>query len=179
MFWSGQSLSSTSSPEHWLSSSLGTGKPESRSRQARKRFWMETMVAPPTTPPTKALSWSEDDNMQGEQRVHSDHSLRITAGRKENDKVEHITEEKESKTFNIQVSYHHILWCHNAKPLHGKGCRTKNKTITEICHGLSLFQCNMMQIKICYMLTKLELELDFLTIFLARCVVMSANVRLL
>lgn len=130
MFTSGQSRSSTSSPEHWLSSSLGTGRPESRSRQARKRFWMETTAAPPTSPSAKVLSWSEEDDMHGEQRVHSDHSLRITAWGQENHKEEYPTEEKEGNTFNKQDSYHHILWCHNAKLLHDKGCR--QKTTTEI-----------------------------------------------
>lgn len=79
---SGQSLSSTSGPGHWLSSSsLETGRPESRSKQARKRLWIETILLPPITPAWESLCCREEEGTQGEQGVHSDHSLRMTKRR--------------------------------------------------------------------------------------------------
>lgn len=83
MLASGQSLSSTSGPRHWLSSSssLETGWPDSRSKQALKRLWIETILLPPTTPAWEALCCREADGKQGEHGVHSDHSLRMTERR--------------------------------------------------------------------------------------------------
>lgn len=71
---SGQSLSSTSGPVHWpCSSPSASGRPESRSKQARKRLWTESNLMPPWFP-----AWREVESVQGEQGVHSDHSLRRT-----------------------------------------------------------------------------------------------------
>lgn len=84
MLASGQSLSSTSGPGHWLSSSsLETGWPESRSKQARKRLWIETILLPLTTPAWEVLFCREAESRQGEHCVHSDHSLRITERKEE------------------------------------------------------------------------------------------------
>lgn len=79
MLASGQSLSSISGPGHWLSSSsLETGKPESRSRQARKRLWIEIILLPLITPAWEVLCCREEEGTQGEHGVHADHSLRMT-----------------------------------------------------------------------------------------------------
>lgn len=79
---SGQGRSSASGPGHWLcSSSLGTGRPESRSKQARKRLWTESILMPPGVPAWEGLWWGEAEGAQGEQGVHSDHSLRRTEKR--------------------------------------------------------------------------------------------------
>lgn len=78
MLASGQSLSSTSGPGHRLSSSPETGRPESRSKQARKRLWIETSLVPKITPAWGVLCCREEEGTQGEQGVHSDHSLRMT-----------------------------------------------------------------------------------------------------
>lgn len=79
MLESGQSLSSTSGLRHWLSSSLEIGRPESRSKQARKRLWIETILLPLISPPWEVLCCR---GTHGEQGVHSDHSLRMTERRK-------------------------------------------------------------------------------------------------
>ncbi len=63
-----QIRSSSSSSSHSSSLPL-TGRPESTSRQARKRRWSDTR--PEAFPP-------EDAGIHGEQEVHSDHSLTIT-----------------------------------------------------------------------------------------------------
>lgn len=82
MLESGQDLSSTNGPGHWLSSSsLETGRPESRSKQARKRLWIETMLLPVITPACEVLCCREAEGTQGEHGVHSDHSLRMTKRR--------------------------------------------------------------------------------------------------
>lgn len=73
---SGHSLSSTSGPEQWLSSFPETGWPESRSKHARKRLWIETSLLPPTAPASEFCGDAE--SRQGEHCVHSDHSLRTT-----------------------------------------------------------------------------------------------------
>lgn len=82
MLASGHSLSSTSSPGHWISSSLVTGRPESRSKQAWKRFWIETNCEP-LTAADKVLLCREDGRTQGEQGVQPDHSLRTTERQRE------------------------------------------------------------------------------------------------
>lgn len=80
---SGQSLSSTRGPGHWLSSSsLETGTPEYKSKQARKRRWVESIWLALMTPAVEWLSCREEDGTQGEQGVHSDHSLSMTKQRK-------------------------------------------------------------------------------------------------
>lgn len=84
MFASGQSLCSISGPGHWLFSSLETGRPESKSKQARKRLCIETILFPVMTSAREGKRLcKEGDGTQGEQEVHSDHSLRITARGKE------------------------------------------------------------------------------------------------
>lgn len=79
----GQSLSSTSGPGHWLSSSPETARPESRSKQARKRFWIETILMPLINSAWEGLCCREEEGTHGEQKVHSDHSLRMTERSKE------------------------------------------------------------------------------------------------
>lgn len=71
---SGHSLSSTSGPGQRPSSSPETGRPESRSKHARKRLWIETGFLPPPT----SESCGDAESRQGEHCVHSDHSLRTT-----------------------------------------------------------------------------------------------------
>lgn len=78
MFGSGQRRSSTSDPEHWLSFCPETGRPESRSKQARKRLWIETTLLPLTEPAREVLNCMEAKGKHGEHGVHADHSLRIT-----------------------------------------------------------------------------------------------------
>lgn len=78
MFGSGQRRSSTSDPEHWLSSSPETGRPESRSKHARKRLWIETTLLSLTEPAREVLNCMEAKGKHGEHGVHADHSLRIT-----------------------------------------------------------------------------------------------------
>lgn len=80
MFGSGQRRSSTSDPEHWLSSSPETGRPESRSKQARKRLWIETTLLSLTERAREVLNCMEAKGKHGEHGVHADHSLRITGG---------------------------------------------------------------------------------------------------
>lgn len=91
---SGQSLSSTSGPGHWLSSSPETGRPESRSKQARKRFWIETILVPPMTSAWEVLCCREEEGTQGEQEVHSDHSLRMTKWSKQRSRIKKLLEKK-------------------------------------------------------------------------------------
>ena len=79
---SGQSLSSTTGSGHWLSSSVVIERPESRSKQARKRLWIETIVVLLMTSSSEKLSCTEEKGMQEEQGVHSDHSLRMAERRK-------------------------------------------------------------------------------------------------
>lgn len=56
MLSSGHSLSSTCGCGHWFfSCSPGTGKPESKSKQARKRLWTETIWLPLTAPSRRVL----------------------------------------------------------------------------------------------------------------------------
>lgn len=78
MFGSGQRRSSTSDPEHWLSSSPETGRPESRSKHARKRLWIETTLLSLTEPAREVLNCMKAKGKHGEHGVHADHSLRIT-----------------------------------------------------------------------------------------------------
>lgn len=81
MFRSGQIRSSTSGPEHWFSSSPETGRPESKSKQARKRLWIETTLLSLTKPAMEVLKCRETKGKHGEQGVHADHSLRITGSK--------------------------------------------------------------------------------------------------
>lgn len=87
MLASGQNFSSTSGPGHWLSSCPETGRPESRSKQARKRLWTETILVPLIIPAWEVLCCREEEGTQGEHDVHSDHSLRMTKKDKERGRI--------------------------------------------------------------------------------------------
>lgn len=100
MLISGQTLSSTSGPGHWLSSSLKTGRPESRSKQARKRFWTETIFVPLTTPSVRSCS----EGLQGEQGVHSDHSLRTAEWKKAKSRAG-LEGNEVMRTYETETSY--------------------------------------------------------------------------
>lgn len=125
MLTSGHSLSSASGPGHWFSSSLGTGRPESRSKQARNRLWIDTMlVLLLMAADSEELCSREEDGTQGEQGVHCDHSLRMTERKKrERERQDEgvITEEGLFITLIIRLSYLHILSSHTAKSHHGRG----------------------------------------------------------
>lgn len=82
MFGSGQKRWSTSGPEHRLSSSPETGRPESRSKQARKRLWIETTLLPLTAPVREVLDCREAQGRQGEHGVQADQALRTTEFKK-------------------------------------------------------------------------------------------------
>lgn len=113
MLASGHGLSSTSSPGHWLSSSLETGRPESRSKQARKRLWIDTIC--------ELLCCST----QGEHRVQPDHSLRTTERRKGRKiQVPRVCREPR---FITLLSYLHILSCRTANCHRDKDWRTEKQ----------------------------------------------------
>lgn len=113
---SGQSLSSTSVPGHWLCSSPPeTGRPESRSKQARKRLWIETILLPFTSPSREVSGCREAKGKQREHAVHSDHSLRMTE-RKQEIKYDGFNQSAAvCFTPTFLFSYLHTLLCHTAK----------------------------------------------------------------
>lgn len=124
MLASGHGLSSTSSPGHWLSSSLETGRPESRSKQARKRLWIDTIC--------ELLCCST----QGEHRVQPDHSLRTTERRRER-KIQVHRVYREPRFITL-LSYLHILSCRTANSHRDKDWRTEKstkRTIITTCHS--------------------------------------------
>lgn len=92
MLASGQSLSSSSGSGHWLSSSSSptceTGKPESRSKQALKRLWIDTICVTLMSPACNVLGCSEEEGRQGEQGVQFDHSLATTYKKGRGKKIE-------------------------------------------------------------------------------------------
>lgn len=121
MLASGQSLSSVSGPEHWSFSSSETGRPESRSKQARKRLWIESISLPCFTTAWGVLRCSEEDGTHREHGVQSDHSLRMTARNKE--RWEGAIHSFILHYIHILDSCLHILLCHTAVFHHGTSWR--------------------------------------------------------
>lgn len=145
MFGSGQRRSSTSDPEHWLSFSPGTGRPESRSRQARKRLWSETTLLSLTKPAREVLNCTEANGKHGEHVVHADHSLRIT-GNTWFEKIFSLLFENMvvASSLTFSLSYLHTLSYHTAEFHHGTSLRTAKRGYHKSqikCFLWCLFNC--------------------------------------